>query len=162
MSSFLTKKYFSSIKKIPNLRKYGEFKFNFKNFINDLPLHLSNIKNRNVDANADLVTRLYNDYMSKENDINIMRRQLNKMKQVATEISKKGGDLTQVTKDAKKHNDDIAKFQNELLEIEKNLMNEALRIPNLTHPESPVGSEDKANIIKTVGEKRKLFYIKYS
>lgn len=155
MNNYLNKKFFSSVKKIPNIRKYGEFKFNFKSFINDLPMHISNIKNRKVDADAEIVARLYKDYMNKLNDINLMRQQLNKMKQMASELGKKGGDVQQVVKDTKKHNEDINKFQNDLLEIEKELMNETLRVPNNTHPDSPVGSEDKANIIKTVGNKRK-------
>ena len=41
-------------------------------------------------------------------------------------------------------------------EIELKLMNEALRIPNITHPDVPVGSEDKARLVKLVGEKRKI------
>ena len=49
-----------------------------------------------------------------------------------------------------------------LLEIEKNLMNETLRIPNVTHPDSPVGSEDQANVIKVVGEKRIKYYFIFS
>lgn len=153
--NYINKQFFS-IKKLPNLRKYGEVKFNFKNFIMDLPLHISNIRNRKVEADAESVASLYKEYMSKLDDINLMRRQLNKIKHTSTDLKKGGKDITQFTKDAKKSNDDINKYQNELLEIEYKLMDEMLRIPNLTHPDTPVGNEEKAKVLKIVGQKRKL------
>jgi seryl-tRNA synthetase len=97
--------------------------------------------------------------MSKTNDINLMRQQLNKMKQITSDLMKKGGDTHQVSKDIKKHYDDISKFQIELSNIEKNLMNEALRVPNITHPDSPIGSEENAKVIKLVGEKRMNIFL---
>ena len=148
--------FFNFSKKIPNMHKYGELKFNFKNFIMDLPVHISNIKNRKNDCDANLVEKLYREYMSKLDDINLMRRQINKMKAMSSEIGKKGGDVHQIGRDIKKHNDDIAKFQNELAEIEKDLMNETLRVPNLTHPDAPVGNEEMAKVMKVGGEKRKI------
>ncbi len=148
-------KFFSSVKKIPNMRKYGEFKFNFKNFLIDLPLHISNINNRKSDADAESVSKFYREYMSKVDDINLMRRQINKMKQITSEIGKKGGDIHQLSRDIKKHNDDIQKFQGQLGEIEKNLMEETLKVPNATHPDAPVGCEDKAKVVNIVGTKRK-------
>lgn len=144
-----------AIKRLSNLRKYGEFKFNFKNFINDIPLHISNINNRKVDADANLVAKLFNEYTNKVNDINLMRRQLNTMKQNASELKKKNMDINNLMKDVKKHTDDISKFQEHLAEIELKLMNEALRIPNITHPDVPVGSEENAKLLKLVGDKRK-------
>jgi seryl-tRNA synthetase len=122
-------------------------------------MHKSNINNRKGDTDADLVSKLYSDYMSKTNDINLMRQQLNKMKQITSDLMKKGGDTHQVSKDIKKHYDDISKFQIELSNIEKNLMNEALRVPNITHPDSPIGSEENAKVIKLVGEKRMNIFL---
>lgn len=152
--NFISKKSFSTIKKLPNIRKYGELKFNFKNFVNDIPIYISNIKNRKIDADAELVSKLYKEYMSKLDDINLMRRQINKMKQMTSDIAKKGGDVHQIGRDIKKHNDDIVKFQTQLSTIEESLMNETIKIPNHTHPDSPVGSEDKAKVLKIVGQKR--------
>ena len=57
----LQRKLFSSVKKLPNLRKYGDFKFNFKGFISDLPLHISNVKNRKANVNPELIEKLYNE-----------------------------------------------------------------------------------------------------
>ncbi len=134
------------------MKKYREVKFNFKSFNNDLPVHISNIKNRKVNADAEKVISLYKEYMKKVDDINLMRRQLNEMKNLSREYSKSGKSMELLTKDQKKHNQDITKFQEELAEIEEKLMIEALKIPNQTHPDSPIGDESKAKIIKIVGK----------
>lgn len=142
-----------SLKKLPNLRKYGDIKFNFKNLITDLPLHLSNIKNRKVAADVEKTITLYQNYMKKLDDINLMRRQLNEMKSLGKDMIKSGKQVDQLAKDQKKHNQDIQKFQAELADIELELMNEALKIPNLTHPDAPIGDETQAKIIKILGKK---------
>ena len=45
-----------------------------------------------------------------------------------------------VGKDYKKH---VQTAEEELQQIETQLMDEALRLPNATHPDVPVGSENK-------------------
>ena len=37
--------------------------------------------------------------------------------------------------------------------LEANLVSEALKLPNKTHPDSPVGSEDNNRVVKTVGDR---------
>jgi seryl-tRNA synthetase len=146
--NFLQK--FNFTKKLPNLLKYGEIKFNFKSFMSNLSLHKTNIINRKVEADVDKVVRLYTDYTRKADDINQMRRLLNKLKELSASMAKSGGSPQQASKDMKKYNDDIARFQNEQLNIEQHLMSEVLKIPNLTHPDSPVGDESNAKVIKEV------------
>ncbi len=80
MLNYFQKRLFSSVKKLPNLRKYGEVKFNFKNFISDMPLHISNVNNRKSDANPEIVEKLYNEYLKKSNEINLLRKRLNEVR----------------------------------------------------------------------------------
>jgi seryl-tRNA synthetase len=142
-----------SFKRLPDLHKYSDIKLNLKNFLKDFPLYKSNTKIRNVNADVEKVTKLYSDYLSKLNDINLMRKQLNTMKSTSKDLIKSGKAIEQLIKDQKKHAEDIIKFQGQLELIEYEMMKEALKIPNLTHPESPVGDESKANIIKICGNK---------
>jgi hypothetical protein len=72
--------FFSNFKKLPNLRKYGEFKFNFKNFLADLPLHISNVQNRKADANPEMIEKLYQEFTKQSNDLNLMRKRLNEVR----------------------------------------------------------------------------------
>lgn len=153
MFSYRSIKQFSS--KLINSKKYGEIKLNFKNILTDIAVHKSNIKNRKADADVELVAKLYTDYMKKLDDVNLMRKQLNTMRRAISDGSKKGLDVTHLIKDSKKHSEDIDKFLLHLNKIENQLMTEALQIPNLTHPDSPVGGEEKAEVLKVVGKKRK-------
>jgi seryl-tRNA synthetase len=146
--NYLLKSNFS--KKLPNLYKYGEVKFNFKSFLNNLSLHTTNIKNRKTEVDVERVVQLYTDYTRKADDINLMRRHLNQMRDLSSQLVKAGKSSVQPGKDMKKYNDDIAKIQTEQVNIEHQLMTEVLKIPNLTHPDSPVGDESQAKIIKEV------------
>jgi seryl-tRNA synthetase len=55
--------------------------------------------------------------------------------------------------EGKKLKDDIAGVETELAGVETELAAEVRRIPNMAHPEAPVGKEDKDNLeVKRVGE----------
>lgn len=41
-------------------------------------------------------------------------------------------------------------------QLEAELVGEAMRLPNRTHPDSPIGGEDKNKVIKVVESKSKL------
>lgn len=151
--NFLLSRKLFSFKRLPNMQKYGEIKLNLRNFTKDFPLYLSNTKNRKANADVEKVTKLYSDYLQKLSDINLMRKQLNEMKNLSKDLIKSGKGIEKLAKDQKKHGEDITKFQEQLAKIENEMMNEALKIPNLTHPDSPVGDETKANEIKINGNK---------
>ena len=50
---------------------------------------------------------------------------------------------------------DLQQREKEYEGIEAQLIQEAMKLPNKTHPDSPVGSEDKNRIVKIVGAKPK-------
>jgi seryl-tRNA synthetase len=55
--------------------------------------------------------------------------------------------------DLKKLKDDIAAAEAELAKVEADLDREGRRVPNMAHPQAPVGKEDKDNLeVKRVGE----------
>jgi seryl-tRNA synthetase len=55
--------------------------------------------------------------------------------------------------EGKKLKDEIAATESELANVEKELEAEARKIPNMAHPDAPVGKEDKDNLeVKRVGE----------
>lgn len=73
------------------------------------------------------------------------RNKLSKQKDVPKEEKiEKGRKLKQ----------DIAEAETELKELETLLYQEAQLIPNLTHPDVPVGEEVNARVVKLGGEKR--------
>ncbi len=110
-----------------------------------------NIRNRNMNADADLVVRLYdgrNDLLQK---LESLRQRRNENAQ------KMKGKLPQDERQAlidegKGLKDEIAAAEKELAEAERMLFAEAERIPNMAHPDAPIGKEDKDNTeIRRVG-----------
>jgi len=65
---------------LKEITKFGDLKFNYKQFLSNLPIHISNVKNRKVDAQPEKIVRLYNDYTKKNEGLNQMRRKLNEIK----------------------------------------------------------------------------------
>lgn len=84
MKTFVNFKKFSeklnSNKTLANMLKRENFKFNFKDFFENFSLNETNCKNRKVDVDLDKLRRLYNSYLEKDNNLNVMRSKYNEMK----------------------------------------------------------------------------------
>lgn len=48
---------------------------------------------------------------------------------------------------------DVKRYEDELRELEGLLMREAFKLPNKTHPDTPIGDESKSQVIFTKGQK---------
>jgi seryl-tRNA synthetase len=116
----------------------------------------ANCANRNVKADVDAVVHLDDDRKSLE-----FRRGEAAAKQ--NQISK--GFASAKTPEEKAAlkaesgalKEQITKFDAELKETEADLIAVLLTIPNMTHPDAPVGTDDKANkVVSVVGEPRKF------
>jgi len=110
-----------------------------------------NIKNRNMKADADKVIMLFD----KRNEL--VTRLQNLQQQRNTNAAAMKGKLDADTRnrlieEGKKLKEDIAAAEAELEQIEKELDTEGRRIPNMAHPDAPIGKEDKDNLeVKRVG-----------
>lgn len=115
-----------------------------------------NIKNRNMTADADKVVELYDKrtaLVTKQQDLQQQRNENAKaMKQKLDD--EKRQELIQA---GKKIKEDIAEVEKELSQIEIDLDTAARQIPNMIHPNAPIGKLDTENLeIKKVGTPRKF------
>lgn len=115
-----------------------------------------NIKNRNMTADADKVVELYDKrtaLVTKQQDLQQQRNENAKaMKQKLDD--EKRQELIQA---GKKIKEDIAEVERELSQIEIDLDTAARQIPNMIHPDAPIGKLDTENLeIKKVGTPRKF------
>lgn len=115
-----------------------------------------NIKNRNMTADADKVVELYDKrtaLVTKQQDLQQQRNENAKaMKQKLD--NEKRQELIQA---GKKIKEDIAEVEKELSQIEIDLDTAARQIPNMIHPDAPIGKLDTENLeIKKVGTPRKF------
>ncbi|MDR0494934.1 MAG: serine--tRNA ligase [Treponema sp.] len=112
----------------------------------------ANIANRYMKADAQAVATLYNRRTKLATTLQDLQQKRN-----ANAAAMKGK-LEQEQRNAlidegKKLKEDIASAETELAAVEHDLETEARKIPNMAHPEAPLGKEDKDNLeLKRVGE----------
>ncbi|MCL1992052.1 MAG: serine--tRNA ligase [Spirochaetes bacterium] len=116
---------------------------------------MANIADRFVEADAQAVASLY----SKRNEL-VTSLQLLQQKRNVNAAAMKGADAAgreTLVEEGKKLKDEITAAEAELAVVEKDLLAQAKKIPNMAHPEAPVGREDKDNLeVKRVGQPTKF------
>lgn len=104
-----------------------------------------NIVDRNMVADADLVVKLYDEK-------NAMQQKLDGLRQMRNEnAAKMKGKLEQDVRTAliaegKKLKEDIAALEKDFEEKDKAFKTAMMDIPNMAHPDAPIGKEDKENL----------------
>ncbi|GHV36116.1 serine--tRNA ligase [Spirochaetia bacterium] len=128
----------------------------YRFIVDNLPAVKKNIADRFMKADADAVVALFNQRTELTTRIQSLQQLRN-----ANAASMKGkleNDVrARLIEEGKKLKDDIAAAEAELAKVEADLDTEGRRIPNMAHPDAPVGKEDKDNLeVKRVGEPTKF------
>ncbi|KAG2563361.1 serine--tRNA ligase, chloroplastic/mitochondrial-like isoform X1 [Panicum virgatum] len=112
-----------------------------------------NIRSRNSAANLDLVLELYDQYLALQKEVERLRAErnavANKMKGKLDPSVRQA--LVEEGKNLKKT---LIGLEEDLVELTDKLQLEAQSIPNATHPDVPVGSEESSVVRKEVGSQR--------
>ena len=115
-----------------------------------------NIKNRNMTADADIVVELYDKrtaLVTKQQELQTKRNENAKSMKQKLDDAKRAG----LIEAGKKIKEEVAKVDAELAEIEVKLEEAARQIPNMIHPDAPIGKLDTENLeVKKVGTPRKF------
>ncbi|MDR3248042.1 MAG: serine--tRNA ligase, partial [Treponema sp.] len=123
----------------------------YRFIVDNLPAVKKNITDRFMKADADAVARLFNQRTELSTRLQSLQQKRN-----ANAASMKGKVEPDVRngliEEGKKLKDEINAVELELAKAEKDLETEARKIPNMAHPEAPLGKEDKDNLeVKRVG-----------
>jgi seryl-tRNA synthetase len=128
----------------------------YKFIAENLTAVMANIADRFMKANAEAVARLYNKRTELATNLQSLQQRRNAnadaMKGKGTQplSAEQRGVLIE---EGKKLKEEIASAENELAGVESELLTEARKIPNMAHPDAPVGREDKDNLeVKRVGQ----------
>ncbi|CAN5695179.1 serine--tRNA ligase [soil metagenome] len=110
-----------------------------------------NCKNRGVEADVDLVVELSDRRSTLIGELNELRQRQNVLsKEIPQSEPEERGRLIEESKSVKVQ---IPERDAELHEVEARLKEEQLNIPNMTHPDSPIGKDDTENVeIRRSGE----------
>ncbi len=111
-----------------------------------------NIKRRKVDANPDIVVRLY----EKRNDtIHSIEELRQKRNQNSAQMKQKlpQEERQKLIEEGRELKNKISELEKQLSEIEEKLEREADKIPNMSHPDAPIGEGEEDNLeIKRWGD----------
>jgi len=140
----------------------SHWRFDFKYIVENKNDIEKNVFNRNSCASTEVgdiasvseIVRLYEEYCRLESTLNDMRRKQNeiasKMKKSRSEIATKEGskDIDPETRDqlideGKQLKKRVEELELQMTELLKYLQEEASRLPNSTHPETPIGAEPR-------------------
>ncbi|KAL2622352.1 hypothetical protein R1flu_002557 [Riccia fluitans] len=117
----------------------------------------ANIINRKSSGDVELVVQLYEQSVRLSMEVDKLRAERNAV------ASAMKGKLEQARRQelinqGKELKDRLAGLEVELAQLLDKLQREGQRIPNMTHPDVPIGSEDVAVTRKTVGQKREFSF----
>jgi seryl-tRNA synthetase len=116
----------------------------------------SNIADRYMNADADLVISLYDERNSLQRDIEEERKKRNE-NAAAMKGKLEPSIRAEKIEEGKQLKERIAALESRLAEIEPRLAAEGAKIPNMAHPDAPRGKEDKDNLeVKRVGKPTKF------
>lgn len=116
---------------------------------------VENCARRNSSADPRLVARLYDDYVALNREADALRKERND--NAAAMKGKMEADRRQaLVEQGKALKQQSADLEVRLQQLENQLQVEAQRLPNLTHPDSPVGEEGEAAELDIIGEQRQM------
>ncbi|KAG2558725.1 serine--tRNA ligase, chloroplastic/mitochondrial-like isoform X1 [Panicum virgatum] len=112
-----------------------------------------NIRSRNSAANLDLVLELYDQYLALQKEVEWLRAERNA---VANKMKGKLDPSVRqaLVEEGKNLKEALIGLEEDLVELTDKLQLEAQSIPNATHPDVPVGSEESSVVRKEVGSQR--------
>jgi seryl-tRNA synthetase len=124
----------------------------YRFIVDNLGAVRKNIADRYMKADADAVVRLFNRRTELATSLQALQQKRN-ANAAAMKGKLEAAARSALIDEGKKLKDDIAAAEAELAAVEADLDREGRRIPNMAHPEAPVGKEDKDNLeVKRVGE----------
>ncbi|CAI7837601.1 unnamed protein product [Closterium sp. NIES-53] len=111
------------------------------------------VKERQSNADVARVVELYEDFVSKNLEVDRLRAERNRVAN-AMKAKLEAEERARLVSEGKHLKDVLAGLEAELGEVASELQREGQRLPNLTHPDVPRGGEEVAVTLRTVGEKR--------
>ena len=110
-------------------------------------------KNKNIKVDIDELLRLDDERRELQQKIDELRTQRNKL----AEAGKGGKPAAKQIMEGKKLKEEIAKLEKQSGEVDEKYWELMDKVPNLVHPDSPIGKDDSENVeIERVGEPTKF------
>jgi seryl-tRNA synthetase len=114
-----------------------------------------NAADRAVVVDVPRVLNLYDRARQLKRDVEELRRRRNRIADVMKSAGSMSKDeLARCVADGKQMRDAVSAADDSLHVVERALEEESSKLPNLSHPDAPVGPEENAVVLRFVGQKR--------
>ncbi|MCL2410237.1 MAG: serine--tRNA ligase [Treponema sp.] len=125
----------------------------YKFITDNLDAVKANIKNRFMKADAEAAANLYGKRTELTTNLQALQQKRNTNADAMKSKTLTTDERSTLIEEGKKLKEEIAAAEAQLTAVEEELLIEARKIPNMAHPDAPLGKEDKDNFeIKRVGE----------
>ncbi|QDZ18919.1 serine--tRNA ligase [Chloropicon primus] len=112
----------------------------------------ANCRDRNASADPRLVAELYTKYLERNQELAEAQQARNaNAKKLKGKMPKEERDV--LISDGKGLKEQIAVLEQAVEAVQMELQREGQKVPNMTHPEVPVGGEEQSTTLETVGDK---------
>ncbi|KAI9917434.1 hypothetical protein PsorP6_012517 [Peronosclerospora sorghi] len=131
-------------------------RLDYKKLVDNVDAAIDNVHKRGSDANPQLVAELYTRQAKLRHQVNLLRAQRNahaKQLGLASQKQEQHEAVQALRLRGQQLKREIAAMESELTHVSAELELEALKIPNETHPDAPVGSEANSCVVMTHGAK---------
>ncbi len=107
--------------------------------------YIASIRDRNLDLNIDTIDHLYTQTMDLKRSLEDIRHQRNEN---TSKLQKGSEEMRQsLVEQGKKLKQELAEKEHQYKELQETLTTLAEKVPNLIHPQSPRGKEEKDNLV---------------
>ncbi|GIL53114.1 hypothetical protein Vafri_8798 [Volvox africanus] len=143
----------ASVVEAPSFRANLDFKFIKEN----VELVATNCKNRFSTADPRLVAALYDDFVALKTQVDSLRAERNENSN-AMKGKLDADKRALLIARGQELKDQLAAVEERLTRAEATLQREGQRVPNLTHPDVPLGGEEAAAVLREVGAQRQFSF----
>ncbi|KAL4430935.1 hypothetical protein ABPG75_006191 [Micractinium tetrahymenae] len=133
----------------PAYRAFIDFKFVRDN----VEAVAANCRNRLSTADPHLVAKLYEEYVKAQQETDRLRAARNENSS-AMKGKLEPEQRAALIERGKEIKAELEGLEARLVQLEEELQREGQRLPNMTHPDVPVGGEDQSAVLQLVGQKR--------
>ncbi|CAK0784047.1 hypothetical protein CVIRNUC_007250 [Coccomyxa viridis] len=124
----------------------------FQALKSNLSVHVQNVRDRNSDADPEKVVQLYDRWTQMLMEVERLRSERNANAK-AMKGKMEAAARAELVAQGRQLKEQLSQLEAILDEAEAELQQEAQKLPNLTHPQAPVGDEDQAVLLRSVGDR---------
>lgn len=141
-----------------SLHSHVKARLDYKHLVNNVEAAIENVKRRGSDGKPQLVVDLYQRQAKLQHVVNQLRNERNaQAKRLGQVAQHQAIDATSAFHELRRRGqelkDELCHVKTELRHVSTELEREALKLPNATHPDVPVGGEAQSRVVLTHREK---------